>query len=291
MSCLSDVRYASVQCFSPEGLHQVAYKDWGDVTNPNVVVCVHGVTRNSGDFDDLAAALSDRYRVVSVDVVGRGRSSWFSNPNLYQIPQYVSDIVTLIARLNVQKVNFIGTSMGGLIGMGLACLPNNPLKKLVLNDVGPVLNPEALNRIGQYIGKELRFSTFDEAASYMRSISASFGEHTEAQWHKLCSDVLRQDTDGTWIRHYDLNIAKSMQVLDPVISQTMQSMLWASFDAIACPTLLLRGADSDLLSAASAHAMTQRGPKPRLVEFANIGHVPTLMHLDQIKVVDDFLAS
>ncbi|HEX8604224.1 MAG TPA: alpha/beta fold hydrolase, partial [Pseudoduganella sp.] len=206
----------SVQCISPAGLHRMAYREWGDPANPKVLVCVHGVTRVSDDFDDLARALADTYRVVCPDVVGRGRSGRLRNPDLYRVPQYVSDMVTLLARVlaegeaqgDRQQVAWFGTSMGGLIGMGLASLPDSPIGRLVLNDIGPVLDPAALRRIGDYIGQDVRFATYDEGARFVREVSASFGPHTDAQWEKLARDVLRQDADGSWVRHYDLALAQ-----------------------------------------------------------------------------------
>jgi pimeloyl-ACP methyl ester carboxylesterase len=174
---MTEARIKSVQCISPAGLHRMAYKEWGDPANQNVLVCVHGVTRVGDDFDSLARALSDHYRVVCPDVVGRGRSGRLRNPQLYQIPQYVSDMVTLVARVTANSdggaVDWFGTSMGGLIGMGLASLPDNPVRKLVLNDIGPTLDPAALQRIGDYIGQDLRFKSFDEGAAFVREVSAS----------------------------------------------------------------------------------------------------------------------
>ncbi|MBI1770830.1 MAG: alpha/beta hydrolase, partial [Burkholderiales bacterium] len=162
-------RRKSVQCISPTGLHAMSYKEWGDPLNPKVLVCVHGVTRVAEDFDSLAVALCHDYRVVCPDVVGRGYSGRLRNPMHYQIPQYVSDMVSLLARLDAETVHWFGTSMGGLIGMSLASLPDNPIKKLVLNDVGPVLNPDALARIGDYIGQDVRFDSFDEAQAYIKA--------------------------------------------------------------------------------------------------------------------------
>ena len=267
----------------------MAYKDWGAVDNPNVLICVHGVTRVSDDFDVIARELSSEYRVICPDIVGRGRSGWLRNPQHYQIPQYINDIVTLIARIKAENLIYLGTSMGGMIGMGLASLKDNPIKKLILNDIGPVLNLAALTRISHYVSQPMRFTSFEEAANYIRSISQTFGVHTDDEWHKFCKDVLRQDKDGMWIRHYDLNIAMSMQAITPDLAQAMQVMLWAAYDAIHCPTLLLRGAESDLLSAETADQMTVRGPKAKLVEFENVGHAPTLVHADQIAAVNDFL--
>lgn len=281
--------HKTVQCLSPAGLHTMAYKEWGDPNNPHVLLCVHGVTRVSDDFDDLARVLSDQFRVVCPDVVGRGRSSWLRNPAYYVLPQYVSDMVTLIARLDADTLDWCGTSMGGLIGMGLAALEGNSIRRLVLNDVGPALNPEALARIGAYISLQRRFDTLATARAYIREISAPFGPHTEDQWNKIADDVLKQDADGKWIRHYDPQLAVPLQAMSMDSAAQAQALLWASYEAIRCPTLLLRGADSDLLTAEAAREMTRRGPKPELVEFEGVGHAPTLMHLDQIAAVRNFL--
>lgn len=282
-------RRKSVQCISPTGLHAMSYKEWGDPLNPKVLVCVHGLSRVAEDFDSLALALCHEYRVVCPDVVGRGYSGHLRNPMHYQIPQYVSDMVSLLARLDAETVHWFGTSMGGLIGMSLASLPDNPIKKLILNDVGPVLNPDALARIGEYIGQDVRFDSFDEAQAYIKAISISFGPHSEAQWEKLARDVLRQNEQGQWVRHYDLGLAQPIKASTPELAAIAQTMLWAAYDAIKCPTLLVRGAQSDLLTAESAQAMTQRGPRARLVEFAGVGHAPTFVQPEQIAVAVDFL--
>ena len=289
----------SVQCISPCGLHHMAYKEWGDADNPNVLMCVHGVTRVSDDFDALAHALSDHYRVVCPDVVGRGRSGRLRNPQLYQIPQYVSDMVTLIARVTAAadagsaagsaQVDWFGTSMGGLIGMALASLPDNPIRKLVLNDIGPTLDPIALRRIGDYIAQDLRFDSFADGAAFVRDVSAPFGEHSDAEWHKLAADVLREGKDGTWARHYDMGLAEPLRHATPERAKADEAALWAAYDAIRCPTLLVRGANSDLLSHATAQKMLTRGPKPTLVEIANTGHAPTFIHADQIAIARAFL--
>ena len=288
-----EAKIKSVQCLSLAGLHRMSYKEWGDESNPNVLVCVHGVTRVGDDFDAMARALANDYRVICPDIVGRGRSGWLKNPQLYRIPQYVSDIVTLLARVlpdgEKASVDWFGTSMGGLIGLGLASLPDNPIRKLILNDIGPVLAPMALQRIGDYIGQDLRFDTFDEAAKFIRDVSLTFGEHTEAEWHKLATDVLRQDKDGKWVRHYDMGLALPFRSATPESAEADEAMLWAAYDAIRCPTLLVRGAESDLLSPETAALMTQRGPKATLVEIAGVGHAPTFIHDDQIAIVKQFL--
>jgi len=279
----------TVQCISPAGLHTMAYKEWGDPQNMNVLVCVHGVTRVSDDFDIMARAFADTYRVVCPDVVGRGRSGRLQNPLYYVIPQYVSDMVTLLARLDAQSVDWFGTSMGGLIGIGLASLPDNPIRRLVLNDIGPSINAAALARIGEYIGQDIRFETFDEALLYIRTISATFGPHTDEQWHKLAADVLLQDKNGKWMRHYDLNLAVPFKTMTPEAASMGEAALWAAYDAITCPTLLVRGQQSDLLLPEVAQAMTQRGPMAQLVEISGVGHAPTFMHAQQIKLAEDFL--
>lgn len=281
--------HKSVQCISPAGLHKMAYQEWGDPHNPNVLLCLHGVTRVSDDFDQLARALCDTYRVVCPDVVGRGRSDWLRDPQYYVLPQYLNDVVALLARLDAETVDLVGTSMGGLIGIGLASLPDNPLRKLVLNDVGPTLNADAMGRIGEYIGADMRFPTFDEAAAYVRAISASFGPHTDAEWRKLAADVLHQNAEGAWTRHYDLKLAEPFKSTTAETFKLSELMLWNAYKAISCPTLLIRGAESDLLSLETAQLMTQCGPKAKLVELAGVGHAPTLLHTDQIEIVTDFL--
>jgi pimeloyl-ACP methyl ester carboxylesterase len=290
---MSEARIKSVQCSSPAGLHRMAYKEWGDPSNPHVLVCVHGVTRVSDDFDHLAHAMCDRYRVVCPDVVGRGRSDRLRDPSHYVLPQYVADMVTLVARATANNdegtVHWVGTSMGGLIGMALASMDESPIRKLVLNDIGPVLDAAAMARIGEYIGQDMRFPSFEHGAAYVRELSTSFGPHTDEQWHKLASDVLRQEADGSWVRHYDLGLAKPFHAITPELAKAGEAGLWKAFDAIRCPTLLLRGELSDLLSRETAAQMAARGPKPKVVEIAGVGHAPTLMHDEQIAVVRDFL--
>jgi pimeloyl-ACP methyl ester carboxylesterase len=288
---VTEPRIKTVQCISPTGLHDIVYKEWGDPANRNVLICSHGVTRVADDFDVLAPALADRYRVVCPDTVGRGRSGRLRNPENYRLPQYVSDMVTLIARVTQEgdRIDWFGTSMGGLIGIGLASLPGNPVRKLVLNDIGPTLDPAALQRIGDYIGQDLRFPNFDTAAKFVRDVSMSFGPHSEEEWFKLASDVLREDGNGHWVRHYDMGLAQPFRSATPETAAADQALLWAAYDAIRCPTLLIRGEQSDLLSRETAHDMTQRGPRARLVEIPGVGHAPTFLRDDQIAIVKDFL--
>ena len=285
---MTEPRLDSVQCLGARGLHRMAYVEWGDPANPRVLVCVHGLARQGRDFDTLAQSLSTHYRVVCPDVVGRGRSDWLADPAGYQIPAYVADMVTLLARLDADELHWVGTSMGGLIGLGLAALPQSPIRKLVLNDVGPTIEAAALQRIGAYLGQPLRWASVDEAADYLWTISASFGPHSREQWLALTRPMLKPDGDGFKL-HYDPAIAAPLRAVTPEMAKAGEAMLWASYEALRCPTLLLRGADSDLLSVATAQAMTQRGPKARLQEFAGVGHAPTLIAPAQIDVVREFL--
>ena len=266
----------------------MAYWEWGDPANLRVVVCVHGLSRQGRDFDTLAEALVDRYRVVCPDVVGRGESDRLADPAGYQLPTYGADMVTLLARLDVEQVDWVGTSMGGLIGMGLAALPQTPIRRLVLNDVGPAIEAEAIARIGGYVGAPVRWASVDEAADFLWSISQGFGPHTREQWLALTRPMLRPDGDG-FKPHYDPNIAVPFRAITPELAAAGQAALWHAYDAIRAPTLLLRGAVSDVLSPATAKAMTERGPRARLHELAGIGHAPTLVAPDQVAAVRNFL--
>ena len=283
-----------VQCLSPQGLHRMSYWQWGDPANDKVLVCVHGLARQGRDFDVFAQAMQQEYRVICPDVVGRGQSDWLRDPGGYQIPNYIADMVTLLARVNAKTVHWVGTSMGGLIGMGLASLPKSPIQRLVINDVGPTLEFSALQRIGNYLGLPIQWGSVEEAAAYLATISVGFGPHTSAQWMALCGPMVKPEVlDGKTVYklHYDPQIAAPFRAVTPEAAAAGQAMLWMGYDAIVCPTLLLRGAVSDLLSEATAQAMTQRGPKARLVEFAGVGHAPMLVQADQVAAVREFLLS
>jgi pimeloyl-ACP methyl ester carboxylesterase len=274
-----------VQCSSPSGLHRMSYLEWGRRENPRVLICVHGLTRCARDFDFLARELASHYRVVCPDVAGRGDSDWLSDPMEYQVPVYVSDMVALIARLDVETVHWVGTSLGGLIGMALAALPDSPLTRLVLNDVGPVVTASSIARIGAYVGKSPPFPTIDAAEAYVRTVSAPFGSNSAAEWRFLTEHVVRKNPDGSLRMHYDpaLAVAFTAEPLDKDME------LWSLYDRIHCPTMVLRGEQSDLLTRETAQRMSERGPKAKVVEFPNVGHAPTLIHRDQIAVVTEFL--
>jgi pimeloyl-ACP methyl ester carboxylesterase len=288
---MTEPRLHDVQCLAPEGLHRMAYWEWGDAQNPRVLVCVHGLSRQGRDFDTLARALCDTYRVVCPDVVGRGRSDRLRQPLSYAIPQYVADMVTLLARLDARELHWVGTSMGGLIGLGLAALPDSPVRRLVLNDVGPVIEWAALERIRGYLGVAKHWDTLDEAADALWEISQGFGPHTREEWLALTRPMLVPDTvQGTGFRpHYDLAIAAPFRALTPELAAAGEAQLWQAWDAVRCPTLVLRGAESDLLTPATAAAMAQRGPRARVHEFAGVGHAPMLVKPEQVAVVRAFL--
>jgi pimeloyl-ACP methyl ester carboxylesterase len=263
----------------------MAYLEWGDPENERVLVCVHGLTRCARDFDALAAALSGHYRVVCPDVAGRGDSEWLADPMHYQLAQYVGDMVTLIARLDVEGVHWLGTSMGGLIGMALAAQPGTPVRKLVINDAGPVIAKASLERIAAYVGLAPVFPDAAAAEKYFRVVHATFGPHTDAEWRFLAEVALRKSAGGGLRLHYDPRIAEPFRASMP--DKDME--LWPLWDAIRCPTLVLRGAQSDLLTRDTCDQLARRGPEARVVEIPGVGHAPTLMHADQIDILREYL--
>ena len=290
MSATNGPELHRVQCLDAGGLHRMAYWQWDGAGGAadRVLVCAHGVTRQGRDFDVLARALNDSYRVVCPDVVGRGESDRLADPKGYSLPTYVADMVTLFARLDAQTLHWFGTSMGGLIGIALAGLPNSPITRLVLNDVGPAIDPAGLARIGEYIGKPLTWASEDEAADYLLTISEGFGPHTRAEWLALTRPMLRRDGERLRL-HYDPAIAAPLRAVTAEIAAAGEAALWAAYDRIRCPTLVLRGASSDVLSRDTAAAMAARGPRARVHEFAGVGHAPTIVAAEQVAVVRDFL--
>jgi pimeloyl-ACP methyl ester carboxylesterase len=285
---MTEPRLHRVQCLGSRGLHRMAYTEWGDPANPQVVVCVHGLSRQGRDFDTLAQDLASHYRVICPDVVGRGASDWLADPAGYSIPHYVSDMAALVARLNVPQVDWVGTSMGGLIGLGLASLAQSPVRKLVLNDVGPTIEAAALQRIGSYLGAAAHWHSLEEAADALWAISKGFGPHSRAQWLALTAPQLKPDGAG-FKPHYDPAIAVPFKAVTPELAAAGEAALWAAYDSLRCPTLLLRGEESDLLSQATAEAMQNRGPRAQLHRFAGVGHAPTLVQPEQRAVVRQFL--
>ena len=288
--------------------HRMAYWQWGQPDSPHLVLCVHGLTRQGRDFDVLAQALCAQagpshaggIRVICPDVAGRGESEWLKDSMGYQVPAYAADMLALLAQLHAQApiatLDWVGTSMGGLIGMVVCGQPALPLpvpvRKLVLNDVGPALQWQAIQRIGTYLGQAGHFDTLQDAADAMWTISSSFGPHTPEQWMALSQPMVRPVSPGTQspVRlHYDPAIAVPFRLADEKGAEQGEAMLWQLYDGIQAETLVVRGAQSDLLSPETAQAMTQRGPCASLVEFEGVGHAPTLIAQDQVAAVAGFL--
>ncbi len=277
-------RRRAFRSLSPHGFHEVVYREWGHPESSRVVVCVHGLTRNGRDFDTLAASLADRFRILCPDMPGRGESEWLPDASDYVVPTYLTALTAMLAHAHAERVAWVGTSMGGLLGMIIAAQRASPVVRLVVNDIGPVIEPAALARIAGYVGLNPVFDSFKALEAHIREISAPFGPLTDAQWNHLARTTSRTTADGRWQLNYDPGIAVPFRS-----SASGGGDLWPIWDAIRCPTLVLRGADSDLLSSATAEAMRDRGPKPRMITFDGIGHAPMLLSTDQIEPVARFL--
>ena len=288
-----------VSCPDAGGGHRMAYWQWGNPAASHLVLCVHGLSRQGRDFDTLAHALVERsgapIRVVCPDVVGRGKSDWLKDPMGYQIPNYAADMLALLAQLKPGTLDWVGTSMGGLIGMVVAGQPGlqlpAPVRRLVLNDVGPAISWDAIVRIGTYLGRTGEFDSVQQAAAAMLAISTGFGPHTPEQWLALSRPMVRplEGVPGKFTLHYDPAIAVPMRSVTSESVAQGEAAVWQLYDNIQAQTLLLRGSTSDVLSSQTALAMTLRGPKARLVEFAGVGHAPTLVAPDQVDWVSGFL--
>lgn len=285
MNDSGQIQRRDVRFITPSGLYRMSYVEWGRSDNPRVLVCVHGLTRCARDFDYLARALAQNYRIICPDVPGRGESAWLKNPMEYVVPTYVAAMVTLIARIGAERVDWLGTSMGGIIGMALAALPDSPIGKLVLNDAGPLVTAASLDRIGEYVGRTPVLPSLKAAEVVVRAVSAPFGPHTDEEWRFLTEHITKPVGNGEVSFRYDPAIAVAFNAEKP----HKDIDLWPYYDAIRSPTLVLRGAESDLLTRDTARAMIERGPKATLVEFAGVGHAPTLIHDDQIAAVKRFL--
>jgi len=300
----------------PHGFHWIAYTDWGSPANGHVVVCVHGLMRNSRDFDFLAQTLKRDCRVVCMDVAGHGRSDWLPHNHDYGFQLYQSDAAALIARVTGPRapsglaallprrshggerpwVDWVGTSMGGLIGMLLAAQPNSPIRRLVLNDVGPLVPWSALMRLKGVLGRQTRFASLAELEAALREACSTWGQLNDEQWRHMAVHSARQIEDGGYALAADPGIAHlgPMQLSSGTRagSQGFRGVdLWSVWDAVRCPVLVLRGKESDVLLPDTAREMEKRGPATRIVEFPGIGHAPSLMTADQIALVRDFLLS
>lgn len=269
---------------TPHGFYRISYTEWGEAHNDRVVLCVHGMTRNGRDFDFLAGALQNDCRVVCPTMLGRGDSEWLPVKEDYDYPHYCAHMAALMARLFVDQVDWVGTSMGGLIGMILAAMPNSPIRRLVMNDVGPFISTAAIERIAAYVGADVRFPTLAEAERYIREINGTFGPLTDQQWQHIVRYYTRRTAQGEFRLAYDPHIA---WILEKKPREPVD--LWFLWDAVRCPVLLLRGKESDVLTADGAREMLRRKPATRLVELDGIGHAPALMSEAQIALVRDWL--
>jgi pimeloyl-ACP methyl ester carboxylesterase len=275
------MRERHLTCLGPHGFFRVAYTEWAGPAGAPAVVCVHGLTRNGRDFDALAAALSATHRVVCPDMPGRGKSEWLAQPEAYGYPLYLSVAAALIARLDVEEVDWVGTSMGGLIGMMLAAQPGAPFRRLVINDIGPFLPKAALERIGSYVGQDPRFENVEALEAYLRRVHAPFGPLSDAEWRHLAEHSARRRGDNGVALAYDPRIGDAFK------GELADVELWNFWDRLSVPTLVLRGSESDLLRPETAARMAESA---RVVEIAGVGHAPALMAQDQIGMIRDFLA-
>ena len=274
----------SILGLGPHGFHRVTYFQWGDPRNDRLLICVHGLTRRGRDFDWLARSLEERYRVICVDLPGRGQSDWLSVAADYQPSTYLQNAAALIARLNVEQADWLGVSLGGLMGMMLAAQPKTPIRRLVLDDIGGYVGAEALQRIAAYVGQDPSFPDGPRLKAYMREINTGYGPLTDAEWEHLVTHGCRRDENGAWRLHYDPKLAEPFKegFSEPVA-------LWPLWDLIACPVLILRGGESDILTAETAAEMVARKPGTQLVEFQGVGHAPMLMDPAQIDAVRRWL--
>ncbi len=275
-----------VQVEGPDRPYGLSYAEWGRAGTARTVVCVHGLTRNGRDFDHLARVLAADRRVLCPDVVGRGLSDPLTNPEDYALPTYIGHMVQLLHKQGLTEVDWVGTSMGGLIGMGIAAMPESPIRRLVLNDVGPFLPKAALERINSYLGHDMRFSSLEALEDHLREIHAGFGPLTDVEWRHLAEHCAARREDGRFGLNYDQRLAR------PMTTGPIENVeLWPVWDQVRCPVLVLRGVESDLLLAATAAEMKTRGPKAEVVEIDGTGHAPALMAKDQIEVVRAWLGA
>ena len=277
-----------VDCTSGDSTHRMAYHAWGNPSN-KVLLCVHGLTRRGSDFKTLAQAMCKDYYVVCPDVVGRGDSDRLSNPMLYAVPQYVSDMAALVKKLGVTQVDWFGTSMGGLIGMVYAAMPNSPIRRMLINDVGPKIEPEAIKRLGSYVGQPFAFADRADALTRLNAICASFGEHTSQEWEIYNGPMLVQK-EGKWIMHYDPDISVPFASVNPIMAKAGEMAMWHAFKQIHIPMLIVRGGVSDLLSAATVAEMCKVNPYARSIEIPNVGHAPAFVKAEQIALAKEFFS-
>jgi pimeloyl-ACP methyl ester carboxylesterase len=265
---------------------EIHFTDWGAEDAP-VLIAWHGLARTGRDFDDLAAALSDRWRVICPDTLGRGLSQWAVEPaREYCLGFYVEIAEALLDGLGLDKVLWVGTSMGGAIGtLAAATQLRGRIRRLVLNDNGPELAAPALDRIKAYAGQPPSFATVTELEAYFREIYASFGELSDTQWRQLTEASLRRLPDGRVTTHYDPAMAAQFEHFPD------DYLLWSAWDQLDLPVLCLRGEDSTLLTLETAQAMRERGPCAAVATIPGCGHAPALNTAEQIGLIERFLAA
>lgn len=261
----------------------LAFVDWGSRQRGRVVLCAHGLTRQGRDFDVLARAMAGDFQTIQIDVAGRGRSGWLADKTAYTFDTYLRHVRALMDYRGIAALDWVGTSMGGIMGMLLAAEQDSPIQRLVINDVGPFIPGAALEKIGARVGANPRFVNLQAACDYLREVHAGFGELTDADWSDLTIHSITREADGGYVLHYDPAIG------DPFGEPVGDVDLWAVYDRIQCPVLVLRGANSEILTEATAREMTARGPCAELVEFPRVGHAPALMNVEQISVVHEWL--
>ena len=280
-------RLLHVRCLSLAGFHRLAVWHWPAAGDAVPVICVHGLTRNARDFDTLARELVRRGRsVYCPDLVGRGRSDWLRDPLQYHLGQYAADMINVVNLIGCEQVDWVGTSLGGLVGMTLAAQPGHPIRRLLLNDIGPFIPSAALRRLGRYIDAPVRhFASLAEAELHHRQTLAPFGALGEAEWRHLTEHSLKPAVGRPGFEmRYDPAIARTYHPW-----QYFNVDLWSSWRRIDCPVRVLRGADSDFISTATCQRMADSGPRASVVELAGCGHAPTLTRPDQIAAVLDFV--
>lgn len=283
-------RLGELSVLGPAGFYRLAYADWGPPDAEHVVLCVHGVTRNGHDFDFLAAEFAAlNIRVVAPDLPGRGRSDWLPSAKHYDNHVYLASMAALIGRLGVAQVDWIGTSLGGYIGMAMAALPHNPIRRLVLNDFGARVRHAALRRIAGYLRVVPALKDLAAAEAYLRDVLGPFGTLSDAQWQHITRHSVVKGEGGGWTWHYDPAIAHNFPLFI-----AFDVVLWHLWDDVSCPTLVLRGESSDLLDAPTVREMRQRGHaaaagRVEVAEIEGCGHAPSLMVKEQIARVRDFL--
>lgn len=294
----------SIYGVSDEGFHNVAYTEWGSSAPEHpTVICVHGYTRNGRDFDTLAHYLGVKGRhVFCPDVVGRGDSSWFKQAHHYNFTQYVADMNALIARTHAQQIDWIGTSMGGMIGMMMAALPNTPIRRLILNDIGPQIPLHGLRKLAKYIGNEPEFKSVEEAKQYFKANYSEFGILTEQQWDTFTEHSIEQRAAKVYVAKVDPGIKNpksTMQAVSDFFHHPQKSLegilydidLWSIWKKIRCPVLVIHGVRSDLLTPEIIRKMIRTHPKTEVYEVENAGHAPALLETSQHEIIEQWLHS